>query len=80
VTPKTTGNEIIIEFSLNTCKKYVNGILDNEITYKIEMGNSIIKNEETDIITLENEWRQSIELNGNKLTLYDECYDCFQNE
>ena len=79
-TPETSGNQVAIEFSTNTCKKYINGNLDIELTYKIETGNSIRKIEETDLIIFENGWKQSIELVGNKLILYDECFDCFQNE
>jgi hypothetical protein len=79
-TPETSGNQVAIEFSTNTCKKYINGNLDIELTYKIETGNSIRKIEETDLIIFENGWKQSIELDGNKLILYDECFDCFQNE
>jgi len=80
LTPETTGNEITIEFSINTYKKYIDGILDVELAYSIETGNSIRKNEEIDLIIFEDKTRMSIELKNNKLILYEECYDCFQNE
>ncbi len=79
-TPETTGNQITIEFTKSTYKKYINGKLDMEMTYLIETGNSIRKKGEADLIIYQNNKKQSIELKENKLILYDECFDCFQNE
>lgn len=79
-TPETTGNEITIEFTSEKYTKYINGVVDIEMTYKIENGNTIRKTENTYLIIYENERKQSIELIGNKLILFDECYDCYQNE
>jgi len=79
-TPSTTGNEITIEFTAKKFTKFVNGIVDLEMTYKIETGSSIRSKENTFLIIYENDQKQSIELNGNKLILFDECYDCFQYE
>ena len=79
-TPATTGNKITIEFSSEKYTKYINGIVNLVMTYKIETGSSIRMAENTDLIIYENEWKQSIKLSGNKLILYDECYDGFQNE
>jgi len=79
-TPATTGNEIKIEFSSEKYTKYINGFVDNEMTYKIEKGNSIRKTGDTYLIIYENDQKQSIELIGKKLILFDECYDCYQNE
>jgi len=79
-TPEATGNQITIEFSRENYRKYINGVLDVEMSYKIEKGKSIRKTEDTDVIIYENEWKQSFELIDNELMLYDECYDCFQYE
>ncbi len=79
-TPETTGNQITIEFTESVYKKYINGNLDTEMPYKVETGNSIWKEEKTDIIIYEDDWKQSIELKNNKLILSDECFDCYQNE
>ncbi len=37
-------------------------------------------NEKIDLMIYENDRKQSIVLNENKLILYDECFDCYQNE
>lgn len=79
-TPVSTGNQITIEFSADSYKKYVNGNLNVQMTYKLEIGESFRLTEKTDLIIYENGWKQSIELCGNKLILYDECTDCFKNE
>lgn len=79
-TPTTTENEVIIEFSDNKCTKYLNGNIDYVLTYTIEKGNSILTQEETELIIYENGLKQSFKLDGQKLILFNECYDCFQNE
>jgi hypothetical protein len=79
-TPETTGNQITIEFTKSTYKKYINGKLDIEMTYLIETGNSMRKSDKTDLIIYQNNKKQSLELKDNKLILYDECFDCFQTE
>ena len=79
-TPSTTGKEITIEFSSEKYIKYVNGDIESEMTYTIEKGSSIRTTEETYLIVYENGKKQSVELIDNKLILYDECHDCYQNE
>ena len=80
VTPETTDKEITIKFSGEKYQEYVNGILTEEKSYIIEMGKSIRKVEETELIIYEDNRIQSFELNENNLILYDECYDCFQHK
>jgi len=79
-TPLTTGNEKSIEFSSNSIKTYVNGILESELSYEIQQDESIRTMDKTDLIVYEDGRKQSIEINENDLILFDECYDCFQNE
>jgi hypothetical protein len=79
-TPETTGNIISITFSKDKYTKYLNGELNSEMTYKIEKGSSIRTEDDTYLIIYENGRKQSIELIENKLILYDECHDCYQNE
>lgn len=79
-TPESTGNQVILEISEETIKKYVNGVLESELSYFIVQGQSIWTPIVSNIIIYENDSRQSVELDGDNLTLYDECYDCFQNE
>ncbi len=52
-TPTTTENEVIIEFSDNKCTKYLNGNVDFVLNYTIEKGNSILTQEETELIISE---------------------------
>jgi len=79
-TPASTGNQIVIEFLAGNYKKYVNGELDEEMTYKLEEGESMIFGKRTVMIIYQNGWKQSIERCDSKLILHDECSDCFRNE
>lgn len=80
LTPGSEGVQVTIEFNGNTYRKYVDGNLETEKTYKIEKGSSIFKTENVDLIIYEDNWKQSFQLHGDTLFLYDECYDCFLNE
>jgi len=79
-TPASTGNQIVIEFRAGSYKKYVNGELEEEMTYKLEEGESMIFGKKTVQIIYQNGWKQSIERCDSKLILHDECSDCFRNE
>lgn len=79
-TPESTGNTILLEVSNNTVKKYVNGNLESERNYSTETGISIIFGEPKEMMIYESGINQTIVLTENNLVLYDECYDCFQNE
>ena len=79
-TPESTGNSIFIEIGTTTVKKYVNDVLESELNYEIQFGESIKTSYETELIIYENGMKQSIEFDENVLILYDECYDCFQNK
>lgn len=79
-TPESTGNQIELEINKYTVKRFENGELMSELAYKIEISESIRSTEKIEMIVYENDWKQSFEKHGKKLYLYDECYDCFQNE
>ncbi|WP_372639786.1 hypothetical protein [Ancylomarina sp.] len=79
-TPASTGNQIVIEFRAGSYKKYVNGELEEEMTYKLEEGESMIFGKMAVMIIYQNGWKQSIERCDSKLILHDECLDCFRNE
>ncbi|MCZ4695544.1 hypothetical protein DWB61_12530 [Ancylomarina euxinus] len=79
-TPASTGNEIVVEFWGASYKKYVNDELVEEMTYKLEEGESMIFGKKTVQIIYQNGWKQSIERCDTKLILHDECSDCFRNE
>lgn len=80
INPATTGNQITIEFTSDKFFQYTNDSLALEMSYKIEKGKTIRSSEETFLIVYENGQKQSVEVEGNKLILYDECHDCYQNE
>ena len=79
-TPESTGKQVVLEINRHRVKRFENGEFMSELTYKIELGESIRSTEKIKLIIYENDWKQSFERNGNKLFLYDECYDCFQYE
>mgnify|MGYP001814671050 CR=1 FL=1 len=77
--PQTTGNDILLEITETSIKRYINGDLESDLTYTLQTGESI-RGGQREIISYENDWKQSVELSGNQLILYDECYDCYQHE
>ncbi|MBT8388013.1 MAG: hypothetical protein KJO12_11430 [Ignavibacteria bacterium] len=78
-TPESTGNDVKIEITRTTIKTFVNGILESEINYEIEVGSSIRTTQKTDLILYENGTIHSVLIIGNSLVLFEECYDCFQH-
>ncbi|MHB1106957.1 MAG: hypothetical protein ACYCZ2_11395 [Lutibacter sp.] len=78
--PLTTGENRHIEITFDEIKYFTNGILTSEFDYYLQKGESIMTNEKIDLMIYENDRKQSIVLNENKLILYDECFDCYQNE
>lgn len=79
LTPKSTGNTITLEISKNTIKKFVNGNLESELQYTIEIGSSIFGGDKP-IIVYENDSKSSFEIKNNLLILNEECYDCFESK
>lgn len=80
INPQTTGENRNIEITSDKIKYFTNGVLISEFDYYLIKGESIRTNEKIDLMVYENDRKQSIVLNENKLILYDECYDCYQNE
>ena len=76
-TPASTGNEVVIEFTAKTFKRYVNGSLDEDLRYKVKLEESIFSTELEEVVTFSNGWRQSYLINGDTLFLSDECFDCY---
>lgn len=79
-TPLSTGNSITLKISNNSVKKYVNGNLESELNYSIQIGESSIIEGQHEMIFYDNDFSQTIVLSKNHLILYDECNDCFKNE
>ena len=80
INPQTTGENRTIEITPERIKYFLNGKLISESDYELTKGESIRTTENTDLMIYENERKQSIVIIGDKLILYDECYDCYQNE
>lgn len=78
--PPTTGENRHIVITSDKIKYYTNGTLTSEFGYYLQKGASIWTTEEAILMIYENDRTQSIVLNENKLILYDECNDCYQNE
>jgi hypothetical protein len=79
-TPASSGDQITIEFSKNRYKKYVNGTMEDDLKYSIKLEKSIFNDENIEVITFSNGWKQSYSINDSSLFLSDECYDCFLHE
>ncbi|MGV6831421.1 MAG: hypothetical protein ACWA5P_07665 [bacterium] len=79
-TPESTGNQIRLEISSTTIKRYLNGTLTSESEYVIETRESIIFQGPREMIIEENEFQQIIERSGNNLILIGDCNDCFTSE
>ena len=77
-TPANSGDEISIEFTKSRFKKYVNGVLKDDLRYSITLDESIYSTERLEIIKFSNGWRQSYSATKDTLILNDECYDCYQ--
>ena len=77
--PRLLGNTVTIEFTASTMKKFINENVESDIDYKNQSGLSIRTMQNTALIVYENGLKQSVELNGNFLVLFEECYDCFQH-
>ena len=61
-------------------KYFLNAELISESKYELTKGESIRTSEKTDLMIYENNRKQSIAIFDEILILYDECYDCYQNE
>lgn len=77
-TPESTGDSSMLVITANVIKKYINGNLESEQSYYIETGASIFGGER-EMVIYENGSKQSYILNGKQLSLFDECYDCYQH-
>jgi len=82
-TPQSSNQVIYIEFSGNSFKKYINGKLSADHTFIIKTDKSIFGGERQMIVN-DNPITyfppMSYEIDGNKLSLSEECYDCFGSQ
>jgi hypothetical protein len=79
-TPESTNQVIYIEFSGNSFKKYINGTMSADYTFVIKTQKSIFGGEKPMIVN-DNPDKyfvaMSFEIQGDRLYLNEECYDCF---
>jgi len=78
-TPMSSGEDIRIEFTKSRFKKYVNGVLTEDLRYSIRLDESIFSTEKMEIIKFSNGWKQSYSTMSDTLLLNDECFDCYQS-
>lgn len=78
-TPASTGNTMTMVISNNSLKQFTNGNLTLQTNYTIEVRKSEIFGGQREMIIYENGFKKSFEIKGDKLTLFDECSDCFQS-
>lgn len=76
-TPESTGDRRNLEISPITLKAYLNGHLELETPYTLELGESQLFNDIRDILIQENGFRQVVEQRGDSLFLIGDCNDCF---
>ena len=79
-TPESTEKEITLQISKTSIKKFVNGILESDRHYNIERRESATFGDVREMIVYDNGFRQIFSTTGNRLILFDDCYDCFQAE
>ncbi|TBW28519.1 hypothetical protein [Gramella sp. KN1008] len=73
-------DKFVIEFRKEDFISSKNGKELEKTKYRIIMGKSIRTTEDVPLIIYETGKKQSFEFRNGNLILFDECYDCFQNE
>ena len=79
-TPESSNQVIYIEFSGNSFKRYINGTMSADYTFVIKTQKSIFGGEKPMIVSDNPDEYfvpMSFEIQGDKLNLSEECYDCF---
>lgn len=80
-TPSSTGQQQAIEFDRRgTVRFYTNGQLTRTDSYVLQTGSSIRSSQPVELIVYGNGGRQSYQLSGTQLTLFDEVYDGYTAE
>lgn len=79
-TPESTGKTIKLVISNEVVKIYENGNLISENNYNLQIKESIQGGNKPMLIYSSYKPSQNYQINGNKLYLNDECYDCYNSE
>jgi len=80
ITPETEKKTVVLEISNSAVKKYENGNLVFEYTFTIQTHSSIFGGDRKMIIPENDGIKQSFEIAGGKLSLSEECADCYQSK
>lgn len=78
-TPSSTGNEIMLEITPASIKKFTNGTLTKMWPYTIASGQSIFGGNRLMVIYEDDSAPQSFTVVEDELVLTDECHDCYEN-
>lgn len=73
-------DSFVVEFQKDDFIRSKDGKELGRAKYRIIMGKSIRSTEDIPLIIYETGRKQSFEFRNGNLILFDECYDCFQNE
>ncbi|WP_367755929.1 hypothetical protein [Flavobacterium sp. WC2430] len=79
-TPSSTNKSMSVEISKSEVKTYENGNLTTTESYSIQAKESIFGGKKPMLVYLSGKPSQSFSVEGAKLFLSDECYDCYQIE
>lgn len=79
-TPSSTNKSMSVEISKSEVKTYENGNLTTTESYSIQAKESIFGGKKPMLVYLSGKPSQSFSVEGAKLFLSDECYDCYQSE
>ncbi|MDT8414165.1 MAG: hypothetical protein RQ735_02200 [Flavobacteriaceae bacterium] len=76
-TPESTGIIMKLDILPKTIKRFRNGVLVAEFNYTLETRTSSLFNKTVQVIVPEDSFAQIVDLQGDVLTLIDDCADCF---
>lgn len=80
ITPSSTNKSMSVEILKSEVKTYENGNLTATESYSIQTKESIFGGKKPMLVYLSGKPSQSFSMEGAKLFLSDECYDCYQSE
>lgn len=79
-TPESTSKTVQLVITDSTVKIYENEDLISENSYEIQMKESVLGGNKPILIYDSDKTSQSFSVQGTKLYLNDECYDCYSSE
>ena len=77
-TPESTQKIVELKITNHSIKKFINGTLNSDQSYKIDRRESVIYGDDREMIIYKSGFRQIFSTTGNQLFLIGDCNDCFQ--